>query len=69
MTASAHDVSLHHIDAGHVRSDFDTMEGGVTDAPEPDAPVRILAMTAGPRRRTRMGGPKTADSIHRNGQR
>lgn len=68
MTASVNDVPLHPIDAAHVRSHFGTMEVGVADAPEPDEPLRILAMTAGSHLHTRTGGPKAADISHRDRQ-
>jgi hypothetical protein len=50
------DVPVTHVNASYVRSHFDAMEVGVPDGPRPDEIVFVLAMTAGPRVHSRMGG-------------
>jgi hypothetical protein len=50
------DVPITHIDAAYVRSHFDAMEIGVTDAPRADEIALALVMTTGPRIHARVGG-------------
>ena len=56
------DLPLGHKNAAYVRSHFDAMEVGVTDAPKADELVFILVMTTGPRVHARVGG-LAADQI------
>lgn len=56
------DVPVTHVNASYVRSHFDAMEVGVTDAPKADELVFILVMTTGPRVHARVGG-LAADQI------
>lgn len=55
------DVPIGHINAAYVRSHFDAMEIGVSDAPRPDEIVYCLVMTCGPRVHARMGGLAAKD--------
>ena len=55
------DVPINHIDASYVRSHFDAIEVGVTDAPRADEIVFALAMTTGPRVHSRSGGLEAKD--------
>lgn len=55
-------VPLHHIEACYVRSHFNTMEIGVSDAPRPNELLFALAMATGPRVHERLGGLR-ADQI------
>ena len=50
------DVPVTHINASYVRSHFDAMEIGMSDAPRADEIVRALVMTTGPRVHARVGG-------------
>jgi hypothetical protein len=50
------DVPITHINASYVRSHFDAMEIGVSDAPRASELVLALAMTTGPRIHARSGG-------------
>lgn len=50
------DVPIGHINAAYVRSHFDAMEVGVTDAPRADEIVYALVMAIGPRVHARVGG-------------
>ena len=63
------DVPLHHIKAAYVRSHFDTIEVGITDAPKPDEIIYILAMATGPRVHDRAGGLKASEIKGEDGQR
>ena len=63
------DVPLHHINAAYVRSHFDTIEVGITDAPKPDEIIYILAMATGPRVHDRAGGLKASEIKGEDGQR
>jgi len=56
------DVPVTHVNASYVRSHFDAMEVGVTDAPKADELVYILVMTTGARVHARVGG-LAADQI------
>ena len=62
------DVPLHHINAAYVRSHFDAIEVGITDAPKPDEIVYILAMATGPRVHDRAGGLKASEIKGEDGQ-
>ncbi len=50
------DVPVTHVNASYVRSHFDAMEIGVSDAPKADEIALILVMTCGPRVHARVGG-------------
>ncbi|MCP5366674.1 MAG: amino acid synthesis family protein [Hyphomicrobiales bacterium] len=50
------DVPIGHINAAYVRSHFDAMEVGVSDAPRADELVLALVMTTGGRVHARVGG-------------
>ncbi len=50
------DVPVTHVNASYVRSHFDAMEVGVSDAPKADEIALILVMTCGPRVHARVGG-------------
>jgi hypothetical protein len=55
------DVPITHINASYVRSHFDAMEVGITDAPRADEIVLALVMTTGPRIHARVGGLKASE--------
>ena len=55
------DVPVTHINASYVRSHFDAIEVGVTDAPRADEMVVALVMTTGPRVHARAGGLMARD--------
>jgi len=55
------DVPITHINASYVRSHFDAMEVGITDAPRADEIVLALVMTTGPRVHARVGGLKASE--------
>jgi len=55
------DVPITHINASYVRSHFDAIEVGVSDAPRADEILLVLAMTTGARVHDRAGGLKAAD--------
>ena len=55
------DVPITHINASYVRSHFDAMEVGVTDAPRSDEMVLALVMSSGPRIHARVGGLKASE--------
>ncbi len=55
------DVPITHINASYVRSHFDAIEVGVTDAPRADEMLLALAMTTGARVHNRAGGLKASD--------
>jgi hypothetical protein len=55
------DIPITHINASYVRSHFDAIEVGVTDAPRSDEMAVILAMTTGARVHARAGGLAAAD--------
>jgi hypothetical protein len=50
------DVPVTHVNASYVRSHFDAMEVGVSDAPKADEIALVLVMTCGPRVHARVGG-------------
>src|SRR3954462_5867994 len=55
------DVPVTHINASYVRSHFDAMEVGLTDAPRTDELLLALVMTTGPRIHARVGGLKASE--------
>jgi hypothetical protein len=55
------DVPITHINASYVRSHFDAMEVGMTDAPRADEMVLALVMTTGARIHARVGGLKASE--------
>ena len=55
------DIPITHINASYVRSHFDAMEVGITDAPRADEILLALVMTTGPRIHARVGGLKASD--------
>ena len=55
------DIPITHINASYVRSHFDAMEVGITDAPRADEMVLALVMTTGPRVHARVGGLKASE--------
>jgi hypothetical protein len=63
------DVPVTHINASYVRSHFDAMEVGVSDAPRADELALILVMTTGPRIHARVGGLEAKDIAGKDGLR
>ena len=55
------DVPVTHTNASYVRSHFDAIEVGITDAPKANEMVVALVMTTGPRVHARAGGLALAD--------
>jgi hypothetical protein len=55
------DVPVTHVNASYVRSHFDAIEVGITDAPRANEIVLVLAMTTGPRVHARAGGLEARD--------
>jgi amino acid synthesis protein len=55
------DVPITHINASYVRSHFDAMEVGISDAPRADEIVLALVMTTGARVHARVGGLKASE--------
>jgi Amino acid synthesis len=55
------DIPITHVNASYVRSHFDAMEVGVTDAPRADEIILALVMTSGARVHARVGGLKAAE--------
>ncbi|HXY49059.1 MAG TPA: amino acid synthesis family protein [Terriglobales bacterium] len=55
------DIPVTHINASYVRSHFDAMEVGITDAPRADEILLALVMTTGPRVHARVGGLKASE--------
>ena len=55
------DVPVTHVNASYVRSHFDAIEVGVTDAPRSHEMVVALVMTTGARVHARAGGLKASD--------
>lgn len=55
------DIPIGHINAAYVRSHFDAMEVGLTDAPRADEILFALVMACGPRVHARVGGLAAAD--------
>jgi hypothetical protein len=63
------DIPITHIHASYVRSHFDAMEVGITDAPRADEILLALVMTTGARVHARVGGLKAADITGEDGLR
>ncbi|MBV9343012.1 MAG: amino acid synthesis family protein [Acidobacteria bacterium] len=63
------DVPITHINASYVRSHFDAMEVGLTDAPRSDELVLALVMTTGARVHARVGGLKASEIEGKDGLR
>jgi len=63
------DVPITHVNASYVRSHFDAMEVGVTDAPRAHELALILVMTTGPRIHARVGGLRAEDIEGKDGLR
>lgn len=63
------DIPLAHKDALYVRSHYDTFTVTFGDAPGPDEVVIAVAIATRGRLRARLGGPKVADIIGRDGLR
>ena len=55
------DVPVTHINASYVRSHFDAIEVGLSDAPRADEILLALVMTTGPRIHARVGGLKASE--------
>ena len=55
------DVPITHTNASYVRSHFDSIEVGVTDAPHADEIALVLVMSTGPRIHNRVGGLRAED--------
>jgi hypothetical protein len=55
------DIPITHINASYVRSHFDAMEVGITDAPRADEILLALVMATGPRVHARVGGLKASE--------
>ena len=55
------DVPITHVNASYVRSHFDAMEVGLTDAPRADEILLALVMTTGRRIHARVGGLKASE--------
>jgi Protein of unknown function (DUF1185). len=55
------DVPVTHINASYVRSHFDAMEVGISDAPRANEIVLALVMTTGSRVHARVGGLKASE--------
>jgi len=55
------DVPVTHINASYVRSHFDAIEVGLTDAPRADEILLALVMTTGPRIHARVGGLQASE--------
>ncbi|MGD1885300.1 MAG: amino acid synthesis family protein [Paracoccaceae bacterium] len=63
------DVPITHINASYVRSHFDAMEVGLSDAPKAGEMALVLAMSTGPRIHDRAGGLAAAEIEGRDGLR
>ena len=63
------DVPVTHVNASYVRSHFDAIEVGVTDAPRANEIVLALVMTTGPRVHSRAGGLEANDVKGQDGLR
>jgi amino acid synthesis protein len=55
------DVPITHINASYVRSHFDAMEVGISDAPRADEILLALVMTTGARVHARVGGLRASE--------
>lgn len=63
------DVPITHVNASYVRSHFDAMEVGLSDAPRANELALILVMTTGSRIHARVGGLDKADIVGKDGLR
>jgi hypothetical protein len=63
------DVPITHKDASYVRSHFDAIEIGITDAPRADEMLLVLTMTTGARVHDRAGGLKATEIKAKDGLR
>ena len=63
------DVPVTHINASYVRSHFDAMEVGISDAPRANEIVLALVMTTGSRIHARVGGLRAEDIKGQDGLR
>lgn len=63
------DVPVTHINASYVRSHFDAMEVGVSDAPRAGELALVLVMTTGARVHARVGGLKASEIKEEDGLR
>ena len=63
------DVPITHINASYVRSHFDSMEVGLSDAPRKNEMSVILVMSTGARIHNRAGGLSAADIEGKDGLR
>jgi len=63
------DVPITHKDASYVRSHFDAIEIGISDAPRADEMLLALAMTSGARVHDRAGGLKAGEIKAKDGLR
>jgi hypothetical protein len=63
------DVPVTHLNASYVRSHFDAIEVGVSDAPRANEMVLALVMTTGPRVHARAGGLDVKDVKGQDGLR
>jgi len=61
------DVPVTHSNASYVRSHFDSIEVGISDAPRANEMLVILVMTTGGRIHSRAGGLAAADIIGEDG--
>ena len=55
------DIPITHINASYVRSHFDAIEVGISDAPRADEILLALVMTTGARVHARVGGLKASE--------
>ena len=63
------DVPMTHVKASFVRSHYDAMEVGVSDAPQADELLLALVMSTGPRIHARVGGLAATDIVGEDGLR
>jgi hypothetical protein len=63
------DVPITHLNASYVRSHFDSMEIGVTDAPRAGEMLLALVMTTGARVHARAGGLRADEIVGQDGLR
>ncbi|WP_299964071.1 amino acid synthesis family protein [uncultured Roseobacter sp.] len=63
------DVPLTHINASYVRSHFDAMEVGLSDAPRAREMALVLVMSTGARIHDRVGGLAAKDIVGKDGLR
>jgi hypothetical protein len=63
------DIPITHVNASYVRSHFDAIEVGISDAPRAGEMLLVLAMTTGPRIHARAGGLAAQDITGKDGLR